>query len=191
MQEALFSSASIVKAARTCIWQLGARLAQTSSLVAFRSGELVPSEPELCTRFGVSRTGYSRGRRSFFPSGEGFLKTGSGVGTVVLPTSQRNFLDPVVFGWVQKPPDSQMHIQQSSLRSVAACRNPRRPRGGGQEMPHFAQLYEIEAALVGDVRWPRRISTNGSGGRRRLPRCGDLRRDQKMVSSSLRVANLF
>ncbi|MGO4197683.1 FadR/GntR family transcriptional regulator [Rhizobium sp. YAF28] len=105
-------------------------------------GGLVPSEPELCTRFGVSRTVIREAVK--FLSWRGLLKTGSGVGTVVLPTSQWNFLDPVVFGWVQKTSDSQNAIQQlfafrSAVEPAAAAEAARNAT--------LAQLYEIEAAL--------------------------------------------
>jgi len=105
-------------------------------------GELVPSEPELCARFGVSRTVIREAVK--FLSWRGLLKTGSGIGTVVLPTSQWNFLDPVVFGWVQKTSDSQNAIQQlfafrSAVEPAAAAEAARNAT--------LAQLYEIEAAL--------------------------------------------
>jgi DNA-binding FadR family transcriptional regulator len=105
-------------------------------------GSLVPSEPELCTRFGVSRTVVREAVKLL--CSKGLLKTGSGSGTWVLPTSNWNFLDPTVFAWVKDSDDSEQAIQhlfafRNAIEPAAAAEAARNAR--------LEQLYALESAL--------------------------------------------
>jgi DNA-binding FadR family transcriptional regulator len=105
-------------------------------------GSLVPSEPELCARFGVSRTVVREAVKLL--CSKGLLRTGSGTGTWVLPTSDWNFLDPTVFAWVRDSDDSEQAIQhlfafRNAIEPAAAAEAARNAR--------LEQLYAIESAL--------------------------------------------
>jgi GntR family transcriptional regulator, galactonate operon transcriptional repressor len=105
-------------------------------------GSLIPSEPELCAKYGVSRTVVREAVKLL--SSKGLLRTGSGTGTWVLPTSDWNFLDPTVFAWVRDSDDSERAIAhlfafRSAVEPAAAAEAARNAR--------LEQLYAIESAL--------------------------------------------
>jgi GntR family galactonate operon transcriptional repressor len=105
-------------------------------------GSLIPSEPELCTKYGVSRTVVREAVKLL--ASKGLLRTGSGTGTWVLPTSEWNFLDPTVFRWVQDSDDSERAIShlfafRTAIEPAAAAEAARNAR--------LEQLYAIESAL--------------------------------------------
>lgn len=105
-------------------------------------GELIPSEPELCARFGVSRTVVREAVKLL--ASKGLLKTGSGIGTWVLATNEWNFLDPMVFSWVQESGDA-----ASKLRHLFAFRSAIEPAAAAEAAQNatLEQLYAIESAL--------------------------------------------
>lgn len=105
-------------------------------------GELVPSEPELCARFGVSRTVVREAVKLL--ASKGLLKTGSGIGTWVLPTNEWNFLDPMVFSWVQQSGDA-----ASKLQHLFAFRSAIEPAAAAEaaKKATLEQLYALESAL--------------------------------------------
>lgn len=105
-------------------------------------GTLISAEPELCTRFGVSRTVVREAVKLL--SSKGLLRTGSGIGTWVLPTSEWNFLDPVVFAWVQNSDNSERAIEQ-----LFAFRYAVEPAAAAEAARNASleQLYALESAL--------------------------------------------
>ena len=105
-------------------------------------GSLIPSEPELCVRFGVSRTVIREAVKLL--CSKGLLKTGSGIGTWVLPTSEWNFLDPVVFGWVRDSDDS-----ERAIGHLFAFRTAIEPAAAAEAARNASleQLYALESAL--------------------------------------------
>jgi DNA-binding FadR family transcriptional regulator len=105
-------------------------------------GSLIPSEPELCARFGVSRTVVREAVKLL--CSKGLLQTGSGTGTWVLPTSDWNFLDPVVFGWVRDSDDSERAISH-----LFAFRTAVEPAAAAEAARNASleQLYALESAL--------------------------------------------
>jgi DNA-binding FadR family transcriptional regulator len=105
-------------------------------------GSLIPSEPELCARFGVSRTVVREAVKLL--CSKGLLQTGSGTGTWVLPTSEWNFLDPVVFGWVRDSDDS-----DRAIGHLFAFRNAVEPAAAAEAArnANLQQLYALESAL--------------------------------------------
>ena len=105
-------------------------------------GSLLPAEPELCARFGVSRTVVREAIKLL--GSKGLLRTGSGTGTWVLPTDEWNFLDPMVFGWVQDGSDSAQAID-----NLFAFRNAIEPAAAAEaaRKASLEQLYAIESAL--------------------------------------------
>src|SRR3569623_984411 len=105
-------------------------------------GALIPSEPELVARFGVSRTVVREAVKLL--CSKGLLRTGSGMGTWVLPTNEWNFLDPTVFAWVQSSDDSERAIKhlfafRTAVEPAAAAEAARNAR--------LEQLYALESAL--------------------------------------------
>ncbi len=105
-------------------------------------GTLIASEPELCTRFGVSRTVVREAVKLL--CSKGLLRTGSGIGTWVLPTSEWNFLDPTVFAWVQNSENS-----EQAIRHLFAFRNAIEPAAAAEAARNASleQLYALESAL--------------------------------------------
>lgn len=105
-------------------------------------GEFIPAEPELCARFGVSRTVVREAVKLL--CSKGLLQTGSGVGTWVLPRSHWNFLDPDVFAWVQDSGNAEKAIKhlfafRMALEPAAAAEAARNAR--------LEQIHAIESAL--------------------------------------------
>lgn len=105
-------------------------------------GDLIPAEPELCARFGVSRTVVREAVKLL--ASKGLLRTGSGIGTWVLPTAEWNFLDPDIFTWIQNSDDADRILQhlfafRSAVEPAAAAEAARRAT--------LEQLYALEAAL--------------------------------------------
>ncbi|HWJ73879.1 MAG TPA: FadR/GntR family transcriptional regulator [Kaistia sp.] len=105
-------------------------------------GDLIPAEPELCSRFGVSRTVVREAVKLL--ASKGLLRTGSGIGTWVLPTAEWNFLDPDIFNWIQESDDADAILQhlfafRSAVEPAAAAEAARRAT--------LEQLYALEAAL--------------------------------------------
>jgi DNA-binding FadR family transcriptional regulator len=105
-------------------------------------GSLIQPEPELCTRFGVSRTVVREAVKLL--CSKGLLRTGSGTGTWVLPRSEWNFLDPTVFSWVQNSDNSERAIDH-----LFAFRNAVEPAAAAEAARNarLEQLYAIESAL--------------------------------------------
>ena len=115
-----------------------------SDIVAGRLpvGTMIPAEPELCARFGVSRTVVREAVKLL--CSRGLLKTGSGIGTWVLPTSEWNFLDPSVFAWVQNS-DNAEHV----IQHLFAFRTAVEPAAAAEAARNASleQLYALESAL--------------------------------------------
>jgi DNA-binding FadR family transcriptional regulator len=63
----------------------------------YRPGELLPSEPELCERFGYSRNVIREAIKSLVA--KGMLEVSRRVGTLVLDHSRWNLFDTDVIGW--------------------------------------------------------------------------------------------
>ena len=105
-------------------------------------GAVIPAEPELCLRFGVSRTVVREAIKLL--SSKGLLRTGSGTGTWVLPSSDWNFLDPMVFAWVQNSDNS-----ERALRHLFAFRSAVEPAAAAEAARNatLPQLYALESAL--------------------------------------------
>jgi len=105
-------------------------------------GGLIQSEPELCIRFGVSRTVVREAVKLL--SSKGLLRTGSGIGTIVLPTTSWNFLDPAIFAWVQESGNAEM-----ALHHLFAFRVAVEPAAAAEAARNatLEQLYALEAAL--------------------------------------------
>jgi len=105
-------------------------------------GDLLPPEPELCSRFGVSRTVVREAVKHL--TSKGLLRTSSGIGTWVPPAQEWNFLDPTVFTWVQASGKSENLFQhlfsfRSAIEPAAAAAAARSAKPG--------QLAEMKAAL--------------------------------------------
>jgi len=105
-------------------------------------GALIPSEPELVARFGVSRTVVREAVKLL--CSKGLLRTGSGMGTWVLPTSEWNFLDPTVFAWVRGSSDS-----ERAIKHLFAFRTAVEPAAAAEAARNatLEQLYALESAL--------------------------------------------
>jgi DNA-binding FadR family transcriptional regulator len=105
-------------------------------------GAVLPAEPELCGRFGVSRTVVREAIKLL--SSKGLLRTGSGSGTWVLPTDEWNFLDPMVFAWVRDSSDSERAIEH-----LFSFRNAVEPEAAAEaaRKASLEQLYALESAL--------------------------------------------
>ena len=63
----------------------------------FRPGQLVPSEPELCQRFGYSRIVIREAIKSLVA--KGMLEVSRRIGTLVLEPTRWNLFDPQVIAW--------------------------------------------------------------------------------------------
>lgn len=105
-------------------------------------GDLLPPEPELCSRFGVSRTVVREAVKQL--TSKGLLRTNSGIGTWVPPANEWNFLDPVVFTWVKASGNSENLIQhlfsfRSAIEPAAAAEAARNATTD--------QLAELKAAV--------------------------------------------
>ena len=105
-------------------------------------GSLLPAEPELCARFGVSRTVVREAVKLL--SSKGLIRTGSGTGTWVLPTDEWNFLDPMVFAWVRDSNDAERAIEH-----LFSFRNAVEPEAAAEaaRKASLEQLYALESAL--------------------------------------------
>ena len=88
------------------------------------TGGLLPTEPELCAQFGVSRTVVREAVKLL--SSKGLLRTSSGIGTWVPPASEWNFLDPLVFSWVKASGNAEVPDQ------ATICLQMRRGTGRGR-----------------------------------------------------------
>jgi GntR family transcriptional regulator, galactonate operon transcriptional repressor len=105
-------------------------------------GSVIPTEPELCARFGVSRTVVREAVKLLVS--KGLLRTGSGMGTWVQPTSEWNFLDPAVFAWIQESGNAGPCIQDLFAFRIAV------EPAAAAEAARWAtleQLYALESAL--------------------------------------------
>ncbi|HEY4199290.1 MAG TPA: FadR/GntR family transcriptional regulator [Devosiaceae bacterium] len=105
-------------------------------------GKLIPTEPELCTRFNVSRTVVREAVKLL--SSKGLLRTSSGIGTWVSPASEWNFLDPMVFSWIQESDNAESTIEHlfAFRRAVEPAAAAEAARGATRE-----QVEAIETAL--------------------------------------------
>lgn len=105
-------------------------------------GGLLPTELELCSRFGVSRTVVREAVKQL--TSKGLLRTSSGIGTWVPAATEWNFLDPLVFTWVRASGNSENLIQhlfsfRSAIEPAAAAEAARSATA--------EQLAELKAAL--------------------------------------------
>jgi DNA-binding FadR family transcriptional regulator len=85
---------------RTFHQQIFDRLGQDICSGMFKPGEVLPSEPILCDRFGVSRIVVREAVKSL--AAKGLLEVRRKTGTVVLPREQWHLFDPDVIGWHAK-----------------------------------------------------------------------------------------
>ncbi|MCP8937409.1 FadR family transcriptional regulator [Alsobacter sp. SYSU M60028] len=108
----------------------------------FPVGQLIPTEAELGASFGVSRTVVREAVKLLVS--KGLLRTGSGIGTWVPDVSEWNFLDPMVFAWVQASENS-----EAVIRQLFAFRSAVEPAAAAEAARNatVAQLYAIESAL--------------------------------------------
>lgn len=84
----------------------------------YRPGQLLPSEPELCERFGYSRIVIREAIKSLVA--KGMLEVSRRVGTLVLDLSRWNLFDPDVIAWRAEAsePDATMSRDLAELRRV-------------------------------------------------------------------------
>jgi len=84
----------------------------------YRPGQLLPSEPELCERFGYSRIVIREAIKSLVA--KGMLEVSRRVGTLVLDPSRWNLFDPDVIAWraESNEPDPTMARDLAELRRV-------------------------------------------------------------------------
>lgn len=62
-----------------------------------RPGQLLPPEPELCSRFGFSRIVIREAIKSL--AAKGLIEVTRRVGTLVLEPTRWNLFDPDIIGW--------------------------------------------------------------------------------------------
>jgi DNA-binding FadR family transcriptional regulator len=105
-------------------------------------GQLLPTEAELCARFGVSRTVVREAVKLL--SSKGLLRTSSGIGTWVPPANEWNFLDPMVFSWLTQSGNVQavIHHLFAFRKAVEPAAAAEAARSGTE-----AQIDTIEEAL--------------------------------------------
>src|SRR5262249_47349549 len=105
-------------------------------------GKLIPNEAELCARFGVSRTVVREAVKLL--TAKGLLRSNAGIGTWVLPPSEWNFLDPVVFSWVKTGGNAENLIQ-----NLFAFRNAVEPAAAAEaaRCATDEQVLAIKSAL--------------------------------------------
>jgi DNA-binding FadR family transcriptional regulator len=105
-------------------------------------GGLLPTETELCARFGVSRTVVREAVKLL--SSKGLLRTSSGIGTWVPPANEWNFLDPMVFSWVKASGNA-----ESLIKHLFAFRSAVEPAAAAEAARHAtpSQVAAIKAAL--------------------------------------------
>lgn len=84
----------------------------------YRPGQVLPSEPELCERFGYSRIVIREAIKSLVA--KGMLEVSRRVGTLVLDLSRWNLFDPDVIRWraESSEPDAVMSRDLAELRRV-------------------------------------------------------------------------
>jgi GntR family galactonate operon transcriptional repressor len=84
----------------------------------YRPGQVLPSEPELCERFGYSRIVIREAIKSLVA--KGMLEVSRRVGTLVLDQSRWNLFDPDVIAWraESSEPDPTMARDLAELRRV-------------------------------------------------------------------------
>ena len=84
----------------------------------YRPGQVLPSEPELCERFGYSRIVIREAIKSLVA--KGMLDVSRRVGTLVLDPSRWNLFDPDVIAWRadSSEPDATMARDLAELRRV-------------------------------------------------------------------------
>lgn len=105
-------------------------------------GGMLPTEPELCERFGVSRTVVREAVKLL--TSKGLLRTSSGIGTWVPPADEWNYLDPMVFSWVKSSGNA-----QSLLQHLFAFRKAVEPAAAAEAALRAgpAQVASIKEAL--------------------------------------------
>ncbi len=91
---------------------------------AYAVGIQLPTEPELCTRFGISRTVVREAVKTLVA--KGLVTTGPRVGTRVAPKADWNLFDPDVIGWRVAAGVDEVFVRdvielRLSLEPAAAC----------------------------------------------------------------------
>ena len=111
-------------------------------------GSLIPNEADLCTRFAVSRTVVREAVKLL--TAKGLLRSNAGIGTWVLPSSEWNFLDPVVFSWVKAGGNVENLIQnlfefRNAVEPAAAAEAEYLDGAWSRSLPDLTLLYETNA----------------------------------------------
>jgi galactokinase len=123
------------------------RLAETIFSGAVKPGDTLPSELSLCQQFGVSRTAIREAIRVL--SAKGLVRARSRSGTMVLASSNWNFLDASVVEWMQRS-----HKGTDFFRSLIEVRLLIEPevavlaasRATAQEVANLEQAYNAMSA---------------------------------------------
>ncbi len=121
-----------------------ARLAGSLARGEIAAGESLPSEVELCARYGVSRTALREAIKGL--EAKGMLRSRPRVGTFALPREEWALLDGEVLSWVaelldvEEFTDAVLEARRAiePAAAVLACKRA-----------NLADLARIEAALVG------------------------------------------
>lgn len=118
----------------------------------FRPGQVVPSEPELCERFGFSRIVIREAIKSLVA--KGMLVVSRRIGTLVLEPTQWNLFDPQVIAWRAKSAESDPTMARDlmELRRIvepAAVRLAAERASDGERRALRAAYMAMERAVAG------------------------------------------
>lgn len=118
----------------------------------FRPGQVLPSEPELCARFGFSRIVIREAIKSL--AAKGLLEVRRRVGTLVLEPTRWNLFDPDVIAWRSESfeVDPTMSRDLVELRRVvepAAVRLAAQRAGDDARRALRAAYMAMERAVAG------------------------------------------
>ncbi|WMS43557.1 FadR/GntR family transcriptional regulator [Acuticoccus sp. MNP-M23] len=117
----------------------------------FVPGEKLPSEADLSERFSVSRTALREAIRTL--AGKGLIASRTRSGTVVLPSTQWNHLDPELLAWREM-----MEPDYAFIRSLNESRMAIEPAAArlAAERATSTDLGHIDAAFA----WMNRATTS-------------------------------
>lgn len=113
-------------------------------------GQALPSEPELCARFGYSRIVIREAVKSL--AAKGLIEVGRRTGTVVLDPSRWNLFDPDVMAWRVRSTDPAMAGDLMELRRIvepAAARLAAEKASDAERTALRAAYAAMAAAVAG------------------------------------------
>lgn len=136
--------------------QVVERLGRDIGAGRYRPGQALPSETELCARFGFSRIVIREAVKSL--AAKGLLEVRRRIGTVVLEPARWNLFDPDVMAWRAGTTDPAMSHDLMELRRIvepAAARLAAHKASADERRALRAAYAAMERAVAGQTDYVR------------------------------------